>query len=117
VGAAHNQRGVRNLTRPFQEASDTARWIDDCMNLYVASIKCVERCRDANALLAEIAAHKGVRYAAAKAALAGHVGQVRRAKYLAAVDLWRDQRPGRREWCAAIDMDQARKSLLGWLGV
>jgi hypothetical protein len=117
MGAAAMRRGDINLRRPFDEASDTARWLEDSMNMYLAAEKSVERCREINSTLADVASCKGLRYVFAQANLDSCVGQKRRDKYLAACDRWRDQKPGRREWCAAIDMKNAGNRLMEWLGL
>lgn len=86
------------------------------MRMFIASEKSVERCREINSTLAEIANAKGIRWIFAQANLNSRVGQIRRDKYLAACDRWREQKPGRREWCAAIDMRNAGNSLMEWIG-
>lgn len=117
MGVAAYNRGTASILRPFQEAAEHNRWVEDSLRAFAAAEKAVEYCRNVNSLMAEIHAHKGIRLAFAQANLNSCVGQKRRGKYLDACEKWRDARPGRQEWFAAMDMHKAAKSLIEWLGV
>jgi hypothetical protein len=110
-------RGDASLRRPFDEAAEHARWVDDSFRAMLAAERTVTWCRAFNGLLADISACRGLRWVFAQANLRSHVGQVRLAKYLAAYQVWREQPPGRPEWFATMDMAKTGKHLASWLGI
>lgn len=117
MGVAAYNRGTQSILRPLREAAEHDRWVENSLRTFVAAEKSVEYCRNVNSLLAEIHGHKGIRLAFAQANLNSHVGQRRRDKYLAACAIWRGAKPGRSEWFAALNMGEAAKNLMEWLGV
>ncbi len=115
MGVAAYRRGSANLVRPLQEAVDHANYVDESFRLLVAADAAVEFCREVNAKLAEIHAGKGIAAAQRRAYLECHVGQNRRAKYIAACTEWRDAYGQRPVAFAALKMRKAAEFLMEWI--
>lgn len=115
MGAAHEQRGIVNLTRPFQQAVDDANFVDECFRLLVAADEAAEYCRDVNTKLAAILAGKGIAAGQQQAYLNCRVGRSRLDKYLDARTRWIDARTQRQVAFSALEMRKAAEYLMAWI--
>lgn len=115
MGIAAYNRGSASLIRPFQEASDHARYVEESFRLLAAADAAMEYVRGVRTALADIQCGKGIAACQRRAHLDCHVGQSRLGKLLNAENAWRDAYGQRAVAFAALRMRKAAEYLMAWI--
>lgn len=115
MGIAAYNRGSASLIRPFQEASDHARYVEESFRLQTAADAALDFVRGVRTALAEIQCGEGIAACQRRAYLNCHVGRSRMDKFRNAENAWRDAYGQRPVAFAALRMRKAAEYLMAWI--